>query len=139
LGRVQYYFNDEEDTDGFGDLELVLDDNTYLTLLGAGDATSIRAANAKANIPEPIKVTDNDEGTWKRHELKEDEDWKILIGQVLISAEVEWMDDRLIACALHFDSDFLIFYETGADANKFFLNKPFDTNDPDTRIEKIIQ
>ena len=60
IARVQCYFNDHEDEDGFGDLEIKFSDDSYLTLLGIGDAESIKAVNRKAKIPEPFNVADND-------------------------------------------------------------------------------
>ena len=53
ITRVQSYFNNEEDTDGFGDLEFKFMDNSYLTLTGLGDAESIVAYNDKIKIPKP--------------------------------------------------------------------------------------
>lgn len=144
VARVQYYFNDQEDDDGFGDLEITFDDNSFLTLTGIGDAESIKVNNKKAEIHKTYNVTDNDVASWKRLDLKNDQDWKKIIGQTLQTAEAEWfpypdIDDRLVACVLHFENDFVSFYETGSDANKFYVNHPLPSVDRKTRIEKIIK
>ena len=140
--RIQSYFNDKEDTDGFGDLEISFNDNSNLTLTGVGDAESIRADNKKADVPEPFKVTDHDVCSWERIDLKKIEEWKKLIGQTLQTAEVEWniyenQDDRLIGCILRFETDFITFYETGSDANKFFVNELIPSLGKATKIEKL--
>ncbi len=140
--RVQYYFNDQEDEDGLGDLEITFSDNFYLTLMGLGDAESIQADNNNAIIYETFNVTENDVASWKRLDLTSEQDWKKLIGQKLKTAEVEWNlhqdnDNRIVACILHFDSDFVTFYETGSDANKFYVNETLSVVDRQTKIEII--
>jgi hypothetical protein len=142
VARVQYYFNDQEDNDGFGDLEITFDDNFHLTLTGIGDAESIKADNKKAEIYNTYNVTENDVASWKRLDLKDDKDWKNIIGQTLQTAEVEWntyqdIDDRIVACVLHFDTDFVTFFETNSDTNKFYVNKPLPAVNSQTKIENI--
>lgn len=142
VARVQYYFNNLEDDDGFGNLEITFSDNSYLTLMGFGDAESIKAQNHKAIIYETFNVNENDVASWKRIDLKNVQDWKKLIGQKLQNAEVEWNlykdnDNRIVACVLRFNTDFVTFYETGSDTNKFYVNKTLPTADRQTRIERI--
>lgn len=142
VARVQYYFNDKEDDDGLGNLEITFSDNSYLTLTGTGDAESIKAYNNNAIIYETFNVTENDVASWKRLDLKNEQDWKKLIGQKLQTAEVEWniyqdIDNRIVACVMHFDTDFVTFYETGSDACKFYVNKTLPAVDRQTRVEII--
>jgi|GEM_PF-3176316 hypothetical protein len=142
VARVQYYFNDQEDNDGFGDLEITFDDKSHLTLTGIGDAESIKADNKKAEIYKTYNVTENDVASWKRLDLKDDKNWKNIIGQTLQTAEVEWniyqdIDDRIVACVLHFDTDFVTFFETNSDTNKFYVNKPLPLVNRQTKIENI--
>lgn len=143
ISRVQSYFNDIEDSDGFGDLEFHFTDNSFLTLTGIGDAESIKATNGKANIPETFNVTNNDVCSWKRLNLKSDTNWNRIIAQTLNSAEIEWNinnagDNRIGACVLQLDSDFITFFETGSDNNKFYINIKLPTMDRATKLEKII-
>lgn len=143
ISRVQSYFNDIEDSDGFGDLEFHFTDNSFLTLTGIGDAESIKATNEKAHIPEIFNVTDKDFCSWKRLNLKSDTNWNSIIEQTLNSAEIEWkinndLDNRIGACVLHFDSDFITFFEKGSDNNKFYINIKLPTVDRATKLEKII-
>lgn len=142
VARVKYYFNEQEDDDGFGNLEITFSDNSYLTLMGLGDAESIQADNNKAIIYETYNVTDNDVASWKRIDLKSDLDWKQIIGQKLHTAELEWniyneIENRVTACVLHFDTDFVTFYETSSDANKFYVNKKLPVVSGQTKIEII--
>jgi len=142
VARVQSFFNDQEDNDGFGDLEITFNDRFFLTLSGIGDAQSIKADNKKAEVYQTYNVTDDDVVSWKRLGFKDNKDWKKIIVQILHKAEVEWFlnpdtDDRLVACVLHFENDFVSFYETGSDANKFYINQPLATVDRQTRIEEI--
>ena len=110
--------------------------------MGIGDAQSIKADNKKAEVYQTYNVTDDDVVSWKRLGFKDNKDWKKIIVQILHKAEVEWFlnpdtDDRLVACVLHFENDFVSFYETGSDANKFYINQPLATVDRQTRIEEI--
>jgi hypothetical protein len=80
--------------------------------------------------------------SWKRLDLKDDKNWKNIIGQTLQTAEVEWniyqdIDDRIVACVLHFDTDFVTFFETNSDTNKFYVNKPLPLVNRQTKIENI--
>ena len=136
LTRIQSYFNDNEDDDGFGDLELMFTDNSYLTLSGEGDATSIRANNTIAKVPKTFNVTDNDICSWKRIELKEQK-WLKMANQKLESVEVEWESESLVACKLNLQNDFITFFENGSDANKFFINEPLIDIGNKTTIEKL--
>ena len=142
ISRVQYFFNETEDKDGFGDLEITFTDNSFLTLSGAGDDVSIRATNKRSDIAESLKVADNNVCSWKRLDLNDDVKWKTMISQTLKSAEVKWnptekQDEKLVACILKFDKDFISFYETGWDSNKFFINTAPSIVDEETRSEKI--
>lgn len=142
IARVQSYFNDHENNEGFGDLEFTFTDSSHLTLKGFGDSESIYADNKKAEIYKTFKVTDTDISTCKLLDLKEDLAWNKIVGQTLQKAEVEWskydhIDDRLSACILRFDNDFVIFYETNSDTTKFYLNKPLPAVNKPTRIESI--
>lgn len=142
VARVQYYFNNQE-SDGFGNLEITFSDNSYLTLMGLGDAESIQADNKKAEIYQTFNVTDNHIASWKRLRLNEDLNWKKIIGQTLKTAEVEWLsyqnvEDKLIACVLYFDIDYFIFYETGSDSNKFYVNQSLPLLNRQKRTEKIV-
>jgi hypothetical protein len=140
IARIQYYYNDREDLDGFGDLEITFIDNSFLTLTGLGDAESIKAISEKADIPKMFNVTDNDVASWKRIDLKGDKEWKKIIGQNLQNAEIIWnihkeLDlETLISCVLFFYRDFITFYETGSDSAKFFVNRPLPLLDNETRI-----
>jgi hypothetical protein len=143
IGRIQSYFNGNENEDGFGDLEIRFEDNSFLTLTGMGDADSIKAVNESAIIPEPFRVNENQFIFWKRIDLKSEWDWMKIIGQKLHNAEVEWniytnIENNITACVLYFDSDFVTFYETGSDANKFFVNKKLPEVEVQTRREIII-
>lgn len=131
-----------EDNDGFGDLEITFAGDLHLTLKGGGDADSMMAENVKADIPKSFHVTDDDIASWKRMDLKEDQNWRKLIGQKLRSADVEWdtysdVPTFISACILHFDTDHLTFYITGKDANKFFLNQPLPLVDRQTKLERV--
>jgi hypothetical protein len=68
IARVQYYYNDQEDQDGFGDLEITFSDSSHLTLKGF-DADSIKGENILAEIPKTFKVSDNDIASWKRIDM----------------------------------------------------------------------
>ena len=140
--RVQYFYNDMEDNDGFGDLEITFVGDFHLTLIGGGDADSMMAENVKADIPKTFRLSDDDIASWKSLDLKEDQNWRKLIGQTLRSAEVEWntysnVPTFLSACVLHFDTDYLTFYKTETDANKFFLNQPLPGVDRPIKLEKV--
>jgi len=142
ISRVQYYFNEKENEEGDGILEFSFNDNSYLTLTELGDGESMLAYNEKANIPDTsFNVTDKDVCSWKRLDLKEDRDWKKIIGQTLQATEIIWdknnFGDSLVACILHFDSDFVTFYATYSDDTKFLINERPSWVDKDTRIEKI--
>ncbi len=142
VARVQYYFNDQEDDEDFGDLEIKFTDNTYLTLTGIGDAESIKAENKEAEIYDAYNVTDNDVASWKRLDLKADREWNKIIGQILKTAEVEWNiyennEDKITACILKFETDFVSFYETNSDNNRFYVNQPIPKFDGHTRTDRI--
>jgi len=132
--RVQTFFNDEEDADGFGDLELTFTDNTNLTLLGVGNADSIAVSNCKITTPKTYNVTENDIVSWKRIGMNDAKYWKSIIGLTLRFVEVKKSSDSfsvresLTACVLNFDSNFITFYETMSDSTKFFVNKPLPEN-----------
>src|ERR1017187_2349935 len=103
IARVQSFINDEENTDGFGDLEIIFKDNSYLTLSGIGDGESIRAVNKVANIPIAFDISDTKIVSWKRLDMKQNEGWKEIIEQTLLSIELFWhttqfSDDTLISC-----------------------------------------
>jgi hypothetical protein len=71
---------------------------------------------------------------------KADPDWGKIIGQTLKSGEVEWdihFNESITACIVHFDTDYLSFYGTGTDANKFYINKPLPLSERPSRIQKI--
>jgi hypothetical protein len=74
VARIQYYFNDQEDSDGFGNLEITFADNSFLTLKGVGDAESIMADNKKGEVYETFNVTDKDIISWRRLDLKNDKE-----------------------------------------------------------------
>jgi hypothetical protein len=144
VARIQYYFNDEEDSDGFGNLEITFADNSFLTLKGVGDAESIMADNKKAEVYEAFNVTDTDIASWKRLDLKGHKEWQKIIGQTLENVELEWFlyittYDRLAACTLYFNTDDVTFFETGSDANEFYVNKPLKVVDRKKRTEKLKQ
>lgn len=142
IARIQYYFNNVEDDDGYGDLEIIYNDSSYLTLSGIGDAESIKAHNQKAIIPETFHVTENDIASWKRIDLSKNEDWLKVIGQTLNKANVIWntynhTEGKLTACVLFFENDYISFYETNSDTNKFYINKPVPSTEAQTRIEIV--
>lgn len=142
ISRIQYYFNDEENQDGFGDLEISVSDDLFLTLTRHGDAESIKAKNIRATTYESFYVNEVDVASWKRLDLTSEQEWRNLIGQKLKSAEVEWnlyetIEDRITACVLHFEKDFLTFYETGSDETKFYLNTELPLVNIPTRTEVI--
>ncbi|TAL62234.1 MAG: hypothetical protein EPN85_03090 [Bacteroidetes bacterium] len=141
IARVQFYYDNREDTDGMGDLEFTFDDNSYLTLSGLGDAESIKASNKNADIPDSLPITGQN-SYWKKIDMKDDIDWEKIMGQTLQSAEIEWdifhgQKGNPLSCVLHFNTDFVTFNLTSADANEFFVNKAFSVANGETRIEKI--
>jgi hypothetical protein len=143
IARVQSFFNDKENEDGFGDLEIVFKDNLYLTLSGIGDGESIKAENKEADIPIGFDISDSLFISWKLLDMKQNEKWKEMIGQTLIAIELFYhknqiSDDTLISCILYFNKDFINFYRTCSDDNKFFFNERlFFDNDDEIRIERI--
>lgn len=142
ISRVQTFINDQEDEDGFGDLQIQFTDNSYLTLTGIGDAESINANNEKAKIYEPYDITDNRVIIWKLLSLTDHQDWKKIIGQKLEKVEVEWIihpngENNIDACVLYFEIDFISFYETHSDANEVHVNVPLSKFHLETRIEII--
>lgn len=143
ISRVQYYFNDQEDEDGLGDLQIKFTDNSYLTLSGIGDAESIKAVNEKAKIYETFEVSDNNVASWKLLCLSDHQDWKKIIGQKLQKVEVEWIiyepnENNISACILYFDTDYISFYGTNSDTTNFSVNVPLPEINVETRIEVII-
>ena len=142
VARVQYFYNDMEDNEGYGDLEIIFARDFHLTLSGGRNPDSMTAENLKADIPSSFHVSDDDIASWKRLGLKEDQDWKKLVGQTLRYADVEWdtysnAPTFISACVLHFDTDYLTFYVTGTDANKFFLNQPLPSVDKPIKLERV--
>ena len=142
VSRIQYYFNDREDSDGFGNLEFHFTDSSFLTLAGIGDAESIEAVNEKANLPKTFNLTDDNVCSWKRLNLKDDPNWNKIIYQTLKFAEIEYTifrgDNRISACILHFDTDFITFFETGSDSNKFYINEQLPKVDKKIKLDKVI-
>ncbi len=143
ISRAQYYFNDQEDKDGLGDLQIKFTDNSYLTLSGIGDAESIKAVNEKAKIYEAFEVSDNNVASWKLLCLSDHQDWKKIIGQKLQKVEVEWIiyepnENNISACILYFDTDYISFYGTNSDTTNFSVNVPLPEINVETRIEVII-
>ncbi len=142
IARVQTYLNDQEDEDGFGDLEIKFVDNLYLSLVGNGDAETIKADNKKVTEPKSFNVSERDIISWRRVILNEEESWQKIIGQTLYSVEIELkkyrnIGDQITACSMHFNTDFVTFYETNSDSNKFFVNKTLPKVKGQKRIEII--
>ena len=138
VSRVQYFFNDKENSEGIGDLEFTFSDKHILSLLGIGDAESIKAINVKIDIPIAYNPTDNDVCSWKRIDLKKDKDWNKIVGQTLRKVEVVYyLNNYIIACLLHFDDDYILFYETGSDENRFVINERPEWVDKETEIKEL--
>jgi len=142
VARVQTYLNDQEDEDGVGDLEIKFVDNSFLSLTGKGDAETIKADNKKLTEPKSFNVSETEIISWRRVELNEEESWKKIIGQTLHSVEIELkkyrnIGDQITACSMQFNTDFVTFYETNSDMNKFFVNKALPKVEGQKRIEII--
>ena len=142
VSRVQYYFDEKEYIDGFGDLEFTFTDNTHLSISGVGDAETIKALNDKLVVPEPFNVTDINVASWRRLDLKREIAWNKLIGQKIQYIEIIWKWDKYIkGCIIYLNIDFLIFYETESDTNKCHINERpswLDINlKADLKLEKI--
>ncbi len=142
LSIGMYYYNNEVDDEYSGNLEISFSDNSYLTLMGLGDAESIKADNNKGITFDTFNVTENDVLSWKWNDLKNEKEWKMLIGQKLQKAELVWNkyqdnENRLGACVLYFEIDFVAFCETGSDTNKFYINKKLPECNGATEIEIV--
>jgi hypothetical protein len=129
ISRIQNFFNNIEDRDGLGDLLIHFDTDCFLRLQNYGDAESIMAENSQGEVPESFYVFEEDFISFKLINMNDNNDWKKLMGQKLLQANIEWLkhpdnSKSLIAVVLYFDKDYISFYHGNSDSTEFYVNKP---------------
>ena len=142
ITRIQSFINDKENEHEFGDLEIIFEDNSYLTLTGIGGGESIKAENKEANIPIAFDISDSKIISWRYLDMKLSYGWKEIIGQTLQSIELFWgmnqfSEGTLTGCILNFDKDFVSFYRVCSDVNRCFINERLFSENDQIRIERI--